>query len=183
VAPRAAVDLGQVDYASMAVVTLALDAGDAAAEAAELVGSGFLVPPVDGRDIKAATFSSRKWGWHPPEVLLVRCSIGRYGDEQQLQYDDTELVANALLDLRAAVGVRGRLVDAGVTRWGGALPQYTVGHLERVRRIQEAVAAVPGLAVCGAAYDGLGLPACIASGALAATRVVDSLRDRETMRR
>ncbi len=177
VAPRAGVDLGQLDYASMAVVTVALEPSGTAA----LEGSGFLVPAVDGRDIKAATFSSRKWGWHPPEVLLVRCSIGRYGDEQQLQYDDTELVANALLDLREAVGLRGRLLDAVVTRWGGALPQYAVGHLERVRRIREAVAAVPGLAVCGAAYDGLGLPACIASGALAATRVVEGLPGRETM--
>ncbi len=115
-------------------------------------------------------------------MLLVRCSIGRYGEEQQLQYDDTELVANALLDLRQAVGVRGRLVDATVTRWGGALPQYAVGHVDRVRRVRESVADVPGLAVCGAAYDGLGIPACIASGVLAATQVAEALRGQETMR-
>ena len=178
-APHAAVDLSRVDYASMALVTLALQTTEAAED---LQGSGFLVPPVDGRDIKAATYSTRKWGWHSPEVVLVRCSIGRYGDEQQLQFDDTELVANALMDLRDAVGLRGPLVDAVVTRWGGALPQYAVGHVERVRRVREAVAAVPGLAVCGAAYDGVGLPACIASGVQAATRVVASLRGRETIR-
>ena len=177
VAPRAAIELAQVDYASMALVTIALEPN----ATDDLAGSGFLVPPIDGHDIKAATFSSRKWGWHPADVLLVRCSIGRYGDEQQLQNDDTELVANALLDLREAVGVRGRLVDAVVTRWGGALPQYAVGHLERVRRVREAVAGVPGLAVCGAVYDGLGIPACIASGVLAATQVATSLRDQETM--
>jgi oxygen-dependent protoporphyrinogen oxidase len=79
--------------------------------------------------------------------------------------------------------VRGRLVDAVVTRWGGALPQYTVGHVERVRRARAAVAEVPGLAVCGAAYDGLGLPACIASAAVAATQVAGSLRGQETMGR
>jgi protoporphyrinogen/coproporphyrinogen III oxidase len=178
VAPHAAVELGQIDYASMAVVTLALEPGEDG-----LVGSGFLVPPVDGRDVKAATFSSRKWGWHPPEVLLVRCSLGRYGDAQQLQYDDAELVASAVLDLREAVGVRGRLIDAVVTRWGGALPQYAVGHLERVRRVREAVSAVPCLAVWGAAYDGVGLPACIASGVRAATQVADSLRGQERMSR
>ena len=66
-------------------------------------------------------------------------------------------------------------------RWGGALPQYAVGHVDRVRRIRDAVAAVPGLAVCGAAYDGLGLPACIASAERAATQVVAALRQRETM--
>lgn len=178
VAPRAAADLAGVDYASMALVTLALEASSVSGD---LHGSGFLVPPVDGRDVKAVTFSTSKWGWHSPELVLARCSIGRYGDEQQLQHDDTELVASAVMDLREAVGLRGRLVDTTVTRWGGALPQYAVGHVDRVRRIREAVADVPGLAVCGAAYDGLGLPACIASGTEAATRVAERLRGRETM--
>lgn len=177
-APGASADLSAVDYASMALITLAFAA---AGFSGDLQGSGFLVPPVDGREIKAATYSTSKWGWHSPELVLVRCSIGRYGDEGQLQHDDTELVDRALEDLREAVGLSGRLVDAVVTRWGGALPQYAVGHLDRVRRIRAAVADVPGLAVCGAAYDGLGLPACIASGTQAATRVVEGLRRRETM--
>ena len=60
-------------------------------------------------------------------------------------------------------------------RWGGALPQYAVGHLDRVRNIRASVAAVPGLAVCGAAYDGLGVPACVASAELAATQVLEAL--------
>ena len=68
-----------------------------------------------------------------------------------------------------------RPVDAHVQRWGGALPQYAVGHLDRVARIRAAVAAVPGLAVCGAAYDGVGIPACIASAELAATQVLAAL--------
>lgn len=178
VAPRAAVDLAAVGYASMAVVTLAFAAADLSGD---LEGSGFLVPPVDGREIKAATFSSRKWGWHSPDLMLVRCSIGRHGDERQLQHDDSDLVASAVMDLRDAVGLRGRLVDALVTRWGGALPQYAVGHRNRVGRINDAVAEVDGLEVCGAAYDGLGIPACIAGAQLAATRVVDLLRRRETM--
>jgi oxygen-dependent protoporphyrinogen oxidase len=62
-----------------------------------------------------------------------------------------------------------------VQRWGGGLPQYAVGHLDRVRRIRSAVAYVPGLAVCGAAYDGLGIPACIASAESAARQVLDQL--------
>jgi oxygen-dependent protoporphyrinogen oxidase len=66
-------------------------------------------------------------------------------------------------------------IDSVVTRWGGALPQYAVGHLDRVARIKAAVEAVPGLAVCGAAFDGVGIPACIASGRAAATQVTRQL--------
>jgi oxygen-dependent protoporphyrinogen oxidase len=65
-----------------------------------------------------------------------------------------------------------------VSRWGGGLPQYTVGHLDRVRRIRAGVAAQGGLAVCGAAYDGIGIPACIASARLAADRVLSHLEAR-----
>ena len=68
-----------------------------------------------------------------------------------------------------------RPVDAHVQRWGGALPQYAVGHLDRVRRVRAAVAQQPGLAVCGAAYDGVGIPACIASAEAAATQVLAGL--------
>src|SRR5262249_59430754 len=73
----------------------------------------------------------------------------------------------------------GAPADVRVSRWGGGLPQYTVGHLDRVARIRAAVAALPGLAVCGAAYDGIGIPACIASARLAADQVVAYLQARE----
>jgi oxygen-dependent protoporphyrinogen oxidase len=85
-------------------------------------------------------------------------------------------VALALADLADAVGLQAVPVEAHVQRWGGALPQYAVGHLDRVARTRAAVAGQPGLAVCGAAYDGLGLPACIASAELAAAQVVTGLR-------
>jgi oxygen-dependent protoporphyrinogen oxidase len=111
-------------------------------------------------------------------VLVLRCSIGRHREEATLQRPDEELVSMALADLAAALGVTAGPVDAHVQRWGGALPQYAVGHLDRVRRIRAAVAAQPGLAVCGAAYDGLGLPACIASAELAATAVTGALAAR-----
>lgn len=175
VAPAAAVELNAIEYASMAVVTLAF-----AASAFEkpLFGSGFLVPAVERRLVKAVTFSSAKWGWYAdlaPDLVIVRCSIGRYRDVAELQRDDDELIAAAVRDLAAAIGVRGVPRDALVTRWGGALPQYTVGHLDRVARIKAAVGGVPGLAVCGAAYDGVGIPACIASGQAAATRALRDL--------
>ncbi len=171
--PSAAHDLAAIDYASMAVVTLAFSA---AAFEKPLTGSGFLVPAVDGRLIKAATFSTQKWGWYDPsDAVLVRCSIGRYGDVGDLQRSDDELVAGAVRDIAAAVGVRGVPRDAVVTRWGGGLPQYSVGHLDRVARIKAALAAVPGLAACGAAFDGVGIPACIGSGTTAATQVLATL--------
>lgn len=175
VVPHAADELARIEYASVAVVT-AVFPRSAAVD--ELTGSGFLVPPVEGRVIKAATYSSVKWGWlgeSATDRLVVRCSVGRHREEADLQYDDAELTARALADLAELTGLAGPPIDAQVTRWGGSLPQYTVGHRERVERIRTAVAAQPGLAVCGAAYDGLGIPACIATAAGAAEQIVATL--------
>lgn len=171
--PAAAAELEGIDYASTAIITLAFDVP---AKTATVRGSGFLVPPVDGRQIKAATYSSVKWPWQATGPLLVRCSIGRYGEEWHLQRDDAELVDAALTDLRAATGVTAEVLDSHVQRWGGALPQYTVGHLDRVRRIRAAVANAHGLALCGAAYDGIGVPACIATGQQAAHEVLQQVQ-------
>lgn len=169
VAPTAAAELGEIEYASMAVVTFAFDASSVP-ELAATESSGFLVPPLERRRIKASTFSFSKWGWvrgagsaDGGGLLLLRTSLGRYGEAAALQASDEELVAWSLADLRDAVGVAAAPVDTHVQRWGGGLPQYAVGHLERVARIRSAVAAVPGLALCGAAYDGVGIPAVIAS--------------------
>ncbi|QKW09898.1 protoporphyrinogen oxidase [Streptomyces sp. NA04227] len=161
-APAAAAELGAVEYASMALITLAYRTSEAQLPE----GSGFLVPPVDGRTIKAATFASRKWGWigeEDPGLLVLRTSVGRYGESAILERDDEELVEVSRADLRAATGLDARPVAARVTRWQDGLPQYPVGHLARVARIRAEVARHPGLAVCGAAYDGVGVPACIAS--------------------
>jgi oxygen-dependent protoporphyrinogen oxidase len=180
VVPAAVPELAGIDYASMAIVTLAFRVRDMP----PTTGSGFLVPPVDGRTVKASTYSFAKWDWvreagagrgRNDGVLLMRCSIGRHREEATLQRTDGELVQLALEDLADAIDLSVRPVDTHVRRWGGALPQYAVGHLERVRRIRAAVAKAPGLAVCGAAYDGLGIPACIASAELAATQVLAAL--------
>ena len=167
-APDAASALGEVEMASVAVITLAVPA----AQVASWEGSGFLVPPVDGRGIKASTFSSAKWGWLAAEgdgTAYVRASVGRAGETATLQRDDADLVDLAAREIVEAVGAPPlTLVDSHVQRWGGGLPQYTVGHVERVARVRAAVARVPGLAVAGAAYDGVGIPAVIASARLAA---------------
>jgi protoporphyrinogen/coproporphyrinogen III oxidase len=174
--PAAAAALGEIGYASMAIVTLAYP--DAAFPQLP-DGSGYLVPAVDGRPVKAVTFSSVKWPHlrdRAGGLVFVRCSVGRIGEEAILQRDDQELAALAAADLAAATGVRGAPADAVVTRWGGALPQYTVWHLDRVTRIQASLAAQPGLAACGAAYAGVGIPACIGTARAAADQVMAGLR-------
>ena len=95
-----------------------------------------------------------------------------------LQRDDEDLVALAAAGLAAQTGAAGKPLDTRVTRWGGGLPQYDVGHLDRVAAIRAGVAAQPGLSVCGAAYDGLGIPACIATARAAAGDVLGYLESR-----
>lgn len=110
-------------------------------------------------------------GGEEQELLVLRTSLGRHGDALALQVPDDELVRASLADLAEATGLDAAPVDAVVQRWGGGLPQYAVGHLDRVARVRAAVAEVPGLAVCGAAYDGVGIAACIASAHAAARRL------------
>ncbi|MGW2743028.1 protoporphyrinogen oxidase [Streptomyces sp. NPDC001450] len=160
--PEAAAELAAVEYASMALITLAYRRADLALPE----GSGFLVPPVDGRTIKASTFASQKWGWiadEDPDVVVLRTSVGRYGETEILQREDADLVGVSRHDLREATGLDAVPLRTRVTRWTDGLPQYPVGHHARVARIREHVAKLPGLAVCGAQYDGVGIPACIAS--------------------
>jgi oxygen-dependent protoporphyrinogen oxidase len=172
-ASAAAVQLEGIPYASMAIVTLALRAADFPAQQR----SGYLVPAVDGRAVKAATFSTVKWphlaGQAP--VHVVRCSVGRSGDVAVLRRDDADLAALAAAELAEAIGTAGPPIAKRVTRWGGGLPQNNVGHLDRVARIRASVAEQPGLAVAGAAYDGVGIPACIATARSAVTQVTGYL--------
>jgi len=175
IAPFAAAELSAIDYASVAVITFVVD-GDAVPE---VNGTGFLVPPVTGRFIKAATFSSQKWdsvGMAAGARKVLRTSVGRYGETADLQLDDEELAERAWRDLREAIGVRGRPDAVRVSRWGGGLPQYEVGHVGRVRRVRRALAAFPTIGLAGAALDGVGIPACIASGQAAAEAVAANLR-------
>src|SRR5690606_828520 len=171
-APRAAFALAGVDYASMVVVSFLLEGADLPA------GTGFLVPPVESTTIKAATFSTRKWAWlaeAADSATVVRTSVGRAGETALLQRDDASLTEAALADLRAIVEPEGRIGEVAasvVQRWGGGLPQYEVGHLDVVRRVAEDVATVPGLEVCGAAYEGVGIAAVVGTARAAAERIL-----------
>ncbi|RKT53470.1 protoporphyrinogen oxidase [Saccharothrix australiensis] len=172
VAPAASAGYAEVELASMAVVALALPPGTALPER-----SGVLLAEgerhADGTPFtaKAFTFSSRKWAHLDGGPVLVRGSVGRHGQVEVLQRADEELVAAVRADLAELTGVTAAPVDTAVTRWGGGLPQYGVGHLDVVRAVEEAVAGLPGLAVAGATLHGVGIPACVATGDAAAARV------------
>jgi oxygen-dependent protoporphyrinogen oxidase len=178
VAPGAALTLARIQYASVAIVTMAFPARAFPAVA----GSGFLVPPVDGRSIKASTFSFAKWDWvreagaaGAEPMVVMRCSLGRHREERALQLSDEELVDVASRDLADAIGLSVSPADAHVQRWGGALPQYAVGHLDRVASVRHELEALSGLAVCGSAYDGVGIPACISSAERAVAKLAADL--------
>ncbi|NED16003.1 protoporphyrinogen oxidase [Streptomyces sp. SID9124] len=175
--PGASAELADVEYASMALVTMAFRRSEVTGTAFD-GRSGFLVPPVDGHTIKAATFSTHKWQWvsdAAPDLFVLRTSVGRYGEEEHLHREDGELVGVSLRDLAAATGLTAWPVATEVTRWIGGLPQYPVGHLARVGRIRDAVAKLPALRVCGAVYDGVGIPACVASAHRAADEIAGDL--------
>jgi oxygen-dependent protoporphyrinogen oxidase len=157
VVPAAVEPLQGIPYASMAVVAMAFPAQQVAA------GSGLLVPPVTGRLVKGVTVSSAKWPHlDGGEALLVRSSVGRFRAESDLQRDDDELVGAVVDDVADLLDLaRPEPLQTALVRWGGGLPQYLVGHPARVAAVRAAVAEVPGLEVAGAAFDGVGVPACI----------------------
>lgn len=162
-------ELASVQLASTALVTWAF------AQCALPAASGVLVPSQEGRFVKAVTWSSRKWEHLDGAVTLVRSSVGRAGDVADLQRSDEELAALALEDVRSLGGPIGEPLEWRVTRWGGGLPQYAPGHLSLVSRLRAGLPS--GLAVCGAVYDGVGVPACIASGYAAAEQILSVLAD------
>ncbi|WFB10672.1 FAD-dependent oxidoreductase [Streptomyces sp. LX-29] len=178
-APTTAAELSRVDYASTAVVTMAFRRSDLAGLSAFDGRSGFLIPPVD-RDlcrstIKAATFLSHKWDWvsrRARELFVLRTSIGRHGEEELLYLDDADLVGASLRDLEEVTGLGARPVATEVTRWIDGLPQYGAGHPARVTRVRDALGRLPGLALCGAAYDGVDITDCVASGQRAADELI-----------
>jgi oxygen-dependent protoporphyrinogen oxidase len=156
VAPGAVEPLQGIPYASMAVVAMAFPAQDVDA------GSGLLVPPVTGRLVKGVTVSSAKWPHLAGDALLVRSSVGRFRDETELQRSDDDLTAAVVADVAELLGLsRPEPLETRLVRWGGGLPQYLVGHPARVDAIRAAVSEVPGLAIAGAAFRGVGIPACI----------------------
>ena len=171
-APGAALAAGEVELASSVVVALAYRPDDTGGLPPT---SGVLVAADEPLAIKAATYSSTKWAHLAPDGLVrLRASLGRFGEAADLQVDDGDLVAGVRADLATLAGVTAAPVAVHVQRWGGGLPQYGVGHLDRVRRIETGLP--PGLAVAGSALHGVGVPACVGTARSAAELVAAQLR-------
>jgi oxygen-dependent protoporphyrinogen oxidase len=167
VAPAAATAAAGIELASSVVVALAYRPADAATLPAT---SGVLIASGEPLAVKGVTHSSTKWAHLSPDGLVrLRASLGRFGEAAALRVDDAELVARVRADLATLTGITAAPVATHVQRWGGGLPQYGVGHLDRVRAISDDLPA--GLAVAGAALHGVGVPACIATAHAAAARV------------
>jgi oxygen-dependent protoporphyrinogen oxidase len=165
--------LEEIPHASTATVSLAYRADDVGTPPA---GYGFVVPRAEGRHLLAATWGSGKWpGRAPAGQVLVRGYVGGVGREAVLDADDDGLVHLVRAELAALAGIRGTPVHREVHRYPAGMPQYTVGHLGRVERIRQALAACPGLAVTGAAYGGVGVPDCIADAQRTARAVLAGL--------
>jgi protoporphyrinogen/coproporphyrinogen III oxidase len=180
-APSTAGELHTITYASTGVVFLAYEEGT---QAALPDGTGFVVPRGKA-PMTACTWISSKW---PDPAFgsraVVRCYVGGVGDEDVLDAADAELVEVCARHLSAVVDLPARAPVSSVVRWLRAMPQYEIGHVERVRKIRETLP--PGVFVVGSAYDGAGIPDCVRAAGETAERVLAHLErsalDKETAR-
>jgi oxygen-dependent protoporphyrinogen oxidase len=169
--PEAAGELASIPTASVALITLAYPS-----DGLEVAGgmSGILVPRGEGRLMTACSFGSRKWPhWSSPDHEVLRVSTGRYQDERAFQLTDEDLVERLAGEVASALRTTAAPTEWRVSRWPAAFPQYLVGHLSRLERLEAALTRdVPEVALAGASYRGSGIPACIASGRRAAAAVM-----------
>jgi len=175
-AADAAAELASIEYASVALVTVAFSS-KSVRHSTE--GSGFLVPRGEGMLMTACSWGHRKWPhWtgSDEDKLIFRISTGRFGDERALHLDDDELVESLLDELGPLLDIHGPVLEWRVSRWPKSFPQYPPGHGSTVSRIEADVArSLPGVNLAGASYRGVGIPACIRSANEAAARAIDHL--------
>jgi oxygen-dependent protoporphyrinogen oxidase len=161
-----AVALGSIPHVSSATVSLTYPAAQVPRA---LEGYGYVVPRLEGRSVMASTWSSTKFHQRAPDgYALIRVFIGRSGAEEALQGDDKSLVELARAEVADVLGARDQPLFHRVFRWPNGMPQYTLGHLERVASIEGQARQHPGLFMAGNAFRGVGIPDCIASGEAAA---------------
>ncbi|ABF39700.1 protoporphyrinogen oxidase [Candidatus Koribacter versatilis Ellin345] len=164
-------DLAAIPYSSSATVILAYDMADLKSLPG---GHGFLVPRTEGRRMRACTFVHNKFPHRaPPDKGVLRCFMGGANDAAILQSSDEEITAIVQRELREIVHLEAQPKLVRVYRWRGAMAQYPLSHLDRVDRIEKAIAAIPGLAVAGNAFRGIGVPDCVRTGTVAAQSVLD----------
>ncbi len=165
--------LNQIPYASTATISLAYSR-----EQVErfIKGFGFVVPRIEGKNLIAATWTSVKWQKRAgTDHSLIRCYIGGRGREDILEKTDQELIAMVKKDLEAMVGITSQPHFGEVYRWHKGMPQYLVGHLQRVSHLRKEVAKFRGLGVTGAAFEGIGIPDCIREGSRTALQLAKDL--------
>jgi protoporphyrinogen/coproporphyrinogen III oxidase len=166
--------LNRVPYESTATVNLAYRRPDIPHP---LDGFGFVVPFIEKRSLIACTFSSVKFaGRAPQDCALLRAFVGGALQPELVELDEAELLARVRADLRVLLGIESKPLFSEISRWRKSMPQYELGHIERVNRIAERVASLPGLALAGNAYSGVGIPDCIRSGEAAADSLFHVLR-------
>ncbi|MEX5214513.1 MAG: protoporphyrinogen oxidase [Nitrospiraceae bacterium] len=171
--PSSGALLDLIPYASTATISLAY----AEPELRPVIqGFGFVVPRVEERSLLAATWTSLKWADRAPAgQALVRCYLGGIGREAGLAGSDDDLVRLSREDLADLAGIRAQPTYVEVNRWHRGMPQYTVGHLDRLNQIEVGLSRYPGLVLTGAAYRGIGIPDCIREGQVSAGRIADYL--------
>jgi len=175
-APDAAAACAAIPYAGVASVTLVYPSE---AVGRELDATGFLVPASEGLMLVGCSWLSAKWPHlADPSVVLVRAMVGRDGDSRFEAMSDGELVDRVHSELVTTMGMRAVPKEATVQRWPRAMPQYTVGHQDRLDRIDRDLAVVPGLALTGAAFRGVGVSSCVSQADQAATALLAWLRAR-----
>lgn len=163
-------ELAEIRYASSAIVTLAFEERQIGKR---LDGFGFVVPYVEGRSILACSYSSLKYeGRAPQGRVLMRCFVGGALQPELLRQGDGDLVEAVRRELADLLNVGGEPALARVTRWDRAMPQYRVGHLDKLRRIEQLLAPHRSLSLAGNAYQGVGIPHCINSGEVAAAKAL-----------
>jgi oxygen-dependent protoporphyrinogen oxidase len=166
-------ELGEIRYSSSITVTLGYDQ---AVRRLLPPGFGFLVPRSAGRRMLAATFVHNKFPGRAPENrALIRCFLGGSRDEHILQSSEHDILQMVRNELKQILGLDAEPIFARLYKWKGAMAQYTVGHLERVQRIESLRRKLPGLALAGNGYAGIGVPDCVRSGKEAAMKVLASI--------
>jgi protoporphyrinogen/coproporphyrinogen III oxidase len=168
-----AAELDGIPYASSATINLAYKRDDIPHP---LDGFGFVVPFIEKRSLIACTFSHVKFAGRAPEAhVLLRAFAGGALQPEMLGLSEGELISRVRADLRDLLGIERAPMFAEVSKWERSMPQYHVGHVEKVKRIRDRVAALPGIVLAGNAYSGPGIPDCIRSGEAAADQILDSL--------
>lgn len=166
--------LDKINYVSVANIALAFDAKDFTFP---LNGSGFLIPRKEGRMLTACTWSSSKWLHTTPDgKVLLRCYVGRGGAEEWVHLSDEQLVSAVLQDLKEIMGVDAKPLFHEITRLAHSMPQYPVKHVEELKKVRTDLDVhTPGVYLCGAGYEGVGIPDCIQQGKEAAGQLVEYL--------